>query len=155
RYTFEHRDFHFTYGTTRPTNTLGQSDASHSWNSVTPKIGVDYHLTPDVLAYVSYSEGYKAGGYDNRSTSLLAATEPYAPEVVNAYEVGAKSELLDHRLRLNLAAFYNDYSNFQATASDPATNTSLRVNAGDAVTKGIDLESTWAAIDGLTVTNNV
>src|SRR3546814_19184383 len=64
--------------------------------------------------YVSYNRGYKSGGFNlldvgalNRPTGHVSPS--YNPEIVDAYEVGLKSDLFDRRLRLNVAAFYYDY----------------------------------------------
>jgi iron complex outermembrane receptor protein len=154
RFTFEHRSFDFTYGTLAPVRALGEVTAQHSWDSFTPKVGIDYQITPDILAYVSFSQGFKAGGYDNRANSLLAATKPFEQEKVDAWEIGLKSELFDKRLRVNLAAFNNAYSNFQTTARDIPTGTTLRVNAGDAETRGFEVETTAVVTEDLTWINN-
>jgi iron complex outermembrane receptor protein len=69
----------------------------------------DYKLTDDILAYVSYNRSFKSGGFNGNNPGNL----PYLPETLNAYEIGLKSELLDHRLRLNFAPFYYDYKNIQ------------------------------------------
>jgi len=71
----------------------------------------DYKVADDFLAYVSYNRSFKSGGFNGNNP----ANKPYLPEILNAYEIGLKSESLDHRLRLNLAPFYYDYKNIQET----------------------------------------
>ncbi len=130
--------------------------SDHSWGAFTPKFGLDYQLTPSLLTYASYAEGYKSGGYDNRSANVTIAHTPFAPETVDTYEVGAKSEWLNHRLRANIVAFYNKYTNLQQTiytSTVPGAPTEL-TNAGRAHTEGLELETTLIPIDGLTWTNN-
>jgi len=130
--------------------------SDHSWGAFTPKAGLDYQLTPALLAYASYAEGYKSGGYDNRSANETIAHTPFSPETVDTYELGVKSEWLQHRLRANLAAFYNTYADLQQTiytSTVPGAPTQL-TNAGRAHTDGVELETTLIPIDGLTLTNN-
>jgi iron complex outermembrane receptor protein len=130
--------------------------SDHSWGAFTPKFGLNYQLTPTVLTYASYAEGYKSGGYDNRSANVTIAHTPFAPETVDTYEVGVKSEWLHHRLVANLAAFYNKYTDLQQTiytSTVPGAPTEL-TNAGRAHTDGLELETTLIPIDGLTWSNN-
>ena len=118
----------------------GQADKIFS--AVTPKLSAQFQWTPDVLQYVTYSKGFKSGGFDNRATRLDLASRPFAPENVNTYETGLKTQLFDHRARVNLAVFYNDYKDLQVSYSDPAyPGNSVRGNAGKAHTYGVELES--------------
>jgi iron complex outermembrane recepter protein len=75
------------------------------------RAAIDYKLVDGLMAYVSYNRSFKSGGFNANNP----ANAPYLPEILNAYEIGLKSELLDHRLRLNLAPFYYDYKNIQET----------------------------------------
>ena len=70
----------------------------------TPRLGLDYHLTPQVMAYVSYSRGFKSGGFDMRgNAAVYPQTENgYNSETADNYEAGIKSTLLDDTLLLNL-----------------------------------------------------
>jgi len=125
--------------------TLFSAVSDHSWGAFTPKFGLDYQLTPSVLTYASYAEGYKSGGYDNRSANVTIAHTPFAPETVDTYEVGVKSEWLHHRLRANFAAFYNKYTDLQQTiytSTVPGAPTEL-TNAGRAHTEGLELETSF------------
>ena len=118
----------------------GQADKIFS--AVTPKLSAQFQWTPDVLQYVTYSKGFKSGGFDNRATRLDLASRPFAPENVNTYETGLKTQLFEHRARVNLAVFYNDYKDLQVSYSDPAyPGNSVRGNAGKAHTYGVELES--------------
>lgn len=119
--------------------------AKASFHDFTPKFGFDYKLTPDRMIYVSYSKGFKAGGFNGRSNTITGIG-PYNPEKVTAYELGFKSEWLDHRLRANAAVFYNDYTDMQVeaivhSAAGSGQETLVR-NVGNARTQGIELEAT-------------
>jgi iron complex outermembrane recepter protein len=79
-----------------------------TFHSTTPKVGIQYQWTSDLMSYASYSEGFKSGGYD-----VTVVAPAYKPEKLRSYEVGLKSEAFEHRLRTNLAAFKYNYSNLQ------------------------------------------
>jgi iron complex outermembrane receptor protein len=106
-----------------------------SWSQFTPKGGINYEFSADVLGYLSASKGYRAGGFNGLST------DPRPPNVYGAeslwdYEFGVKGDYLSHRLRLNVGAFYYDYKNYQANVNvvDPATGT-VGVNVANAASE--------------------
>ena len=99
----------------------------------TPRVALDYQITPSVLAYASWSKGFKSGTYN------LGALQPAVdPEKVTAYETGVKSTLLDRRLRVNLAGFYYDYSNLQV--SKVVGQNIVLENAASATIYGLEAE---------------
>jgi iron complex outermembrane recepter protein len=87
-------------------------EVSRSWKAFTPRIALDYQITPKILAYVSYSEGFKGGGINGRPSNLAALTI-FDPEEVASYEAGLKADLFDRHVRANFAVFRADYSNIQ------------------------------------------
>ena len=118
------------------------------WSKVTGKLGLNYHLHSEAMLYLSYSRGYKAGGYS------LAQVDPYDPEQVNAWEAGLKSQWLDNRVQMNLAAFYYDYQDkqdFQRFAGPGTTVIFEIVNASAATNKGVELEAQAYLTDSLFV----
>jgi iron complex outermembrane recepter protein len=76
------------------------------------RISVDHKLTPDIMVYASYNRGSKTGGFNDQILPVLS----YAPETLDAYEVGSKADFLDHRLQLDKSAFYYSYSNIQTVS---------------------------------------
>src|SRR3546814_15607055 len=68
------------------------------------------------MVYANYSQGYKAGGFNSRGTTP-ENIGPYGPEHVNAFEVGAKTDLFDRLLRFNVAGFVNNYRNLQGSVT--------------------------------------
>ena len=111
------------------------------------KVAADYQVTHDVLAYASFSRGFKSGNYGlvtyNRAT-------PTDPEEIDAYELGLKTELFDRRVRFNAAAFYYNISNPQVQLVDLATNAVLFSNAGGSEAKGVEAEAEVVLGRGLT-----
>ena len=89
---------------------------SDRFTQASPRLGLDYQWTPDVMTYVSVAQGFKSGGFNGRSDSLLDFNE-YSPEKVWAYELGLRSDWRDKRLRLNATAFFSDYKDLQVATS--------------------------------------
>lgn len=116
-----------------PANIVVPVDEAADWGAWTPKFGIDYHFTPDVMVYASVTRGFKSG-------VLLAGNPnpPVGPEYVWAYEGGFKSTLLDRRLMLNGAAFYYDFSDLQVNRIVDLSI--ITANAASARVKGFELE---------------
>lgn len=116
-----------------------------SIDKLTFKAGADYKFTDDVMAYGSFSRGYKSAVFN-----LLAYNRnPNKPEIVDSYEIGLKTTLLDRRLRINIAGFWNDISNPQVSLIQAGTV--LFSNAGSARSRGVDVDLQAAVSSGLTL----
>jgi iron complex outermembrane receptor protein len=106
-------------------------------DAFTPKFGLDFHITEDIMLYASATRGFKSGGFNGQATN--PATAGYAPELIWSYETGLKTEWLDRRLRVNLTGFYYDYTDLQVRQLLGPGN-SVIANAASATVKGIELE---------------
>lgn len=80
-------------------------------------VGTNYQFTDDLMAYVTVATGSRPPGIFARPVTIYQLT-PIPSEKLISYETGLKSEFLDHRLRVNLAAYYTDYSKYLAYLSD-------------------------------------
>ena len=144
-------------------------DDSVSYDAWTPMVSLAYKPTPDTLLYASASRGFKSGGFNGRvnsngdiSVTLGGVTTIYPnfePEKVWTYEAGAKGSFLDGRVRLLAAAFYSDYTNFQARVGN-GTNVGLGgsfpvLNAGKLRIQGFEFEAAVKPSDPLTLTASV
>ena len=132
-------------------------DTSGNWDSLSPKFGLDYAMSDNVMAYASVSRGFKSGGFDGRSNDARGA-QPYDPETLWAYEIGVKSSLLDRRLTANFAAFQNDYKDLQLSSfvADASGNfAALFTNAGKARIRGAEAELAARLIAGLSLNGTV
>lgn len=116
-----------------------------AFSDFSPKLSVRYKWTSDILSYVTASKGYKAGGYNLTFGSTPTNTLPYEDETLWNYEIGIKSEFLDHRLRANAAVFYMDWKNIQVATFDPQTLAFRVRNAAKGKAQGVELELTAAA----------
>jgi iron complex outermembrane receptor protein len=136
---------------------------SRSFVNVSPRVGLDYHWTPQVMTYVSYSKGFKSGGFDMRGNAALypQTKNGYNSETANNYEAGIKSTLLDDTLLLNLTVFYDPYTNAQVgvqqfvVADGIPQNVTAVLNAGRQINRGVEIESVWRPVKPLTFGLNV
>ncbi len=123
-----------------------------------PKVGVSYNLAADVMTYLQFSTGYKSGGFNPRPLTRTQVTS-FGPEKVTAYELGLKSEWLDHKLRANVAAFVSDYKDLQLPVStvDPGTGLPafLTQSVGSVRISGIELEMVARPLRALTIDSSV
>jgi iron complex outermembrane receptor protein len=123
------------------------------FNNFSPKVGLQYHPTDDVMLYGSWSKGYKTGGWTTRLSNPLPTAPGFGPEKATTYEVGFKSQFLDRRLQINAAAFLTEYKGIQLNFQQGISPTIQ--NAGDARIKGFELEVTAAPTNGLTLNASV
>ena len=105
----------------------------------TPKIGLQYHFSDDLQAYLTYQEGFKSGGWSAR-TRFPEEVVVFEPEIVGSYALGAKWTTWDGRARINAEGFYYDYDDLFNTGTGGSGNFLVATN--DAEIKGIEVEST-------------
>lgn len=133
------------------------NDESKTWSASTPKGVIDYKLTDVVYAYASVNKGFRSGGWN--FTSAVNPTTPYStafnPEYATSYELGLKSEFLDHRVRANLSTYLADYTDLQVRTIDPVFHLLGVHNAGSARTKGVELQVLAKPEPALTLGANV
>jgi iron complex outermembrane recepter protein len=144
------RQFFLTPTATTPSVVLNDTTGNNRFadSKFTPKIGIDYKITPDILLYASWSKGYKAGGFAAaRPTSVAQVSGQFASEVVNNYEGGIKTELFDRMLKLNGSVFLSNYQNLQSSVL--GANGSFTVVSGDARFYGGEIEAALHPVRGL------
>lgn len=115
-------------------------------SALMPSATAQYQFTPDVMAYASYSRGFKAGGFSVAELSAIAANYGFNPEHVNAYEIGFKSELANRTVMLNASLFRNDFSNLQVSIQGTSATGALINfvrNAAASRAQGAELEGQW------------
>jgi len=150
RYSDEKKDFDLTgFAVANPGSASDYSlflpqgaystSVSESGDAFTPKIVLAYELSEDVNAYLSYTEGFKSGGY-NGQADTAADVIPFDPEEVTQYEFGLKGRFLEGRLSANFAAFYIDFEDLQLQGFDPVTGSPITANAAQAEIQGLEFE---------------
>ena len=133
--------------------TVTEARGEGSWTQFSPELGLTIELSEDVMAYLSYSEGYRDGGFEG----VAANFTEFDKEVLHAVEIGIKSDLADGRLRANGALFVYDYEDIQLELAQLRNNLVYRsvFNAAEAKLKGAELETTWLVSDMLQLSLNV
>ncbi len=114
RHTEENKDYTFRHisfvpdvpSLVPPTRT----EVRYSRNN--PRVAVDYRWTPALMTYVSFATGFRAGGFNGRPFNTSQVTA-FGPETLQSYEIGLKSEWLERRVRINIAAFLGNYEDVQ------------------------------------------
>lgn len=115
------------------------------------RVALDHKFTPDVLGYVSYNRGIKSSGF-----SIAAPNSPgYAPEKLDDFELGAKSQLFDRRLTFNVSSFYYRYSNLQLIQFLTGAATPVVTNAARAELYGVDADFRAALSKELSLTGSL
>ncbi len=120
-----------------------------------PTGGVELHLAPNVMAYGTYSQGFKTGSWTTRLSNPHPTYDSelfFAPETAKSEEIGLKSEWFDRRLRLNLAGFHTIYDGIQLNSQIGISPTI--VNAGNARIWGGEVEAEAVLGGGFSWTAN-
>lgn len=138
--------------------TVGPVHLDAAWSRVDPMINVAVDLSRDVHVYGKWSTGYKSGGANSRSQNY----DPFNPETVSIFEIGAKTEFFDRHARFNIAAYAGKYKNIQVdfqrpyeiagVASTTRTTISTTNAPGTGGLHGVEAELTVAPVTGLTLT---
>lgn len=127
-----------------------------SWDAFNPRVSLTYQFEQGI-AFVSYSEGFRSGGFNGRSTSA-ETLGPYEPEEVETIEIGAKTQWLDNRLQLNATFFTTDYADKQEDVVFPdpmGVTLTIVQNAAEASIDGFEAEVVAIPTDGLTLSGSI
>ncbi len=125
-------------------------DQEVSQSGHVPRATLTYKFTPDALVYGTYSKGFRPGGV-NRTAEV--GIGPYAADFLTNYEIGWKTQWLNHHLRWNGALFWENWDNFQFSFLGLNSVTIIE-NGGNARIKGVESELEWAVAGGLTFSFN-
>jgi iron complex outermembrane receptor protein len=150
---------------------INLNKTEHGWKS---RGNLTWHIMPDIMAYYTYSQGFRPGGFNRTQvnadgTIVLKAEAPYtagdsstkqyykpvgydSDNLINQ-EIGIKSEWFDHRLQANISLYRMAWDNVQLSLFDPVHlgNTTFDVNGPTYVVKGIELQLVARVTEGLTV----
>ena len=137
--------------------TLAAVSVDEDFSSISPKLGVDVQVNDDTMAYAYVAHGFKGGGFNGLAVGnpqILAS--PYDEETVWTLEGGIKTDLLENRLRLNAAVFYNQYDDIQMTAIiDIGSFSFAEQNVGKATVLGLEIEASARLSEGLRIFGNL
>jgi iron complex outermembrane receptor protein len=125
-----------------------QSDFEDEELIYTVKLG--YEISPAVSTYASFTHGYKAGGINLDTTAAVGGADPrFLSEEVDAYELGVKAQTASGAVTVNVAAFYEEFTNFQVLEFTGTAFTTFNVPIAE--TQGIEIESLFRPSDELTI----
>ena len=116
-----------------------------TWDTVDPKLSLEYQFTDALMGYVSASRGYRPGGFSTWQMNGIDELRLYDEEQLWNYEIGVKGRFIDGRLQLTAALFQGDYDDLQVTTVQIDTgnnNQQFRVteNAARAHVNGGEIE---------------
>ena len=141
---------------------IGNGLDRKTYSGFKSRVNITYHITPDIMAYATWSQGFRPGGF-NRSGGAVAPgaggvkqfNKPlsYAPDSLTNNEVGVKGTFFDDRLQLNLSAYYMIWDNVQFLFFNPTYfgNTTFGLNGPNFDDQGVEAQFVAKVIDGLTV----
>jgi iron complex outermembrane recepter protein len=140
----------------------GESPTSSHYSDTrgtTPKYDLSYHVTQDILSYATVAKGYREGGplypfpptcaKDLEALGYSSSPTSYAPDSIWSYELGAKTEWLEHRLTMNGAVYYIDWTSIQQNITLPTCGFVFVGNFGKASSKGGEFEMNYALLRAL------
>jgi len=120
-----------------------------------PTIGLSYKIDDNKLVYATLSRGFKSGGWN--ADYVVTTDIRFGPEHATNYEIGAKSQWLDNRLRLNISGFVTKYTDYQVFQFVPVPGGGLifsLTNAGKVTSQGVEVELLAQPVEALTLTAN-
>lgn len=153
RYSEDSKDFVYRSTAEFDTIEIFSLTDSKDFSSTSGRLGLQYKLSDAANVYVSYNRGYKSGGFFGGQTVDPEALAPYDDEKVDAYEIGAKAQWMDNRVRANVSAFYYDYKDLQVYTLVLRGLLTVQsfTNASNAQFSGSEIELTVAPVEGFEV----
>jgi iron complex outermembrane receptor protein len=154
---FTHDDVNYRYITSQPNSVISLYTPAivnlygrQRVNNLSYRVGLDYTVAPDIMAYVTYSRGYKGPTFDSTTAN------PVNKEIAKSLELGVKSTLFDRHLRLNIALFSTNFHGYQAQVQDPdVVGRFITLNAGNLRTRGVEVEFNATPFEGLSLNGGV
>ena len=139
-----------------PAKLTPPQDDHQTGRGATPRVGVNAHITSNLLLYASYDRGYKAGGWNNRlppnydaNNIINVRPHRYLQETANQYEIGSKLDLFGNTLHFNVAGYVHDYTNLEIPVLLYNASTSYLLSAPHAQIAGAAFETSWQATSEL------
>ncbi len=139
-----------------PLRYVPDTNVEQNWRPFDPTLAIQYHLTDEMMAYLTWGSGFQQGGWTTRlSAPVLSTNTPapvgleFGPETDHTWELGLKSEWLDNHLLVNTDVFYTQFYNYQLNVQTGASPVYL--NAGNLIIKGAELTTQWVVTNGFSV----
>jgi len=123
-----------------------------SVNEFTPRVAINYKVSPNLMFYASATRGFQGGGW-NGLAFKAADFNNFDPETVWSYEAGMRSESADHKVRFNVNVFQENVSAYQLLSDNGSSF--VTKNAADFEAHGLEAELAWRPVDRLTIEANL
>jgi iron complex outermembrane receptor protein len=127
-------------------NIARSSDTAFTW-LVTPS----YKISPDMMVYARFASGYRPGG---PNTGITGVNSTFDSDSVINYEAGFKGYVIPGVLSIDVAAFQIDWKDIQLSNTDAITQLTFLSNGGKARSRGLEAQTTWRPMAGVTVDAN-
>ncbi len=128
---------------------------SGDWDNITPKLGVQFRMNDDTQLYAFWTKGFRSGGINFRNAKPnVIPPGPTLEEENNTIEIGMKADMMDGRMRLNIAAFHNSIDDMQRELNlgDPDVIVLQgTINAGDVTIKGVEVDFVGLIADNFSI----
>ncbi len=125
------------------------------WDNITPKIGFQWAFSETGHLYGFWSKGFRSGGFNFRNAKPnIIPPGPTKEEENNTFEIGAKMDLMDGRMRLNVAAFQNEIKDMQRELNIPDADVIVlqaTINAGDVTINGFEVDFVGLITDNFSI----
>ncbi len=124
---------------------------------------VTWHVTPDLMVYYTYSQGFRPGSFNQNGGALHAygpdgqpqfvVPKSYTSDSLTNQEIGWKTEWFDHRLQWNGAVYQENWNNVQVSFLDPgvAGNVTFDTNGQNFIIRGLETSFVARVVRGLTL----
>jgi len=143
-------------------NNMDAKNLDASYSGTTGRANLTWHITPDVMVYFTWSQGYRPGGFNRAGGTALTGTDgkpqflkplAFAPDTLDNTELGWKTELLDHRIQINGSIYQEKWKNVQTALFNPGVfgNLTFATNGPDYRIRGLELQVTAVVAPGLTL----
>ncbi len=136
-----------------PTFSFSNDVRDTRFDNWSPMARLQYSWSDDIMSWVSWTRGYRSGGFNARPGDASAGSlDPFKEETVSQWETGMKTRWLDNRLQINWSGFYSEYDDQQIAIFTPSSGTSTFIlNAGKSRIRGYEIDVRAVPIDGLTL----
>jgi len=147
RYSYDKKEYDFHHTATGLLAGIFVDDPSQpviatpeeSWSAISGKISLTHQFTDNIMSYISWGSGFKSGGFNDEASNIELANRAFDEETVETIEIGAKMDLLEDQVRLNITVFDSTYDDIHGSFFLPSGG-NITSNVGEASIKGVELE---------------
>ena len=134
---------------------FGPESYSYAGDDLLPSLGIDWDVSDNGMLYATFTQGFKAGGFNIGQRAPLNPVRPFFDEeIVDSFELGYKGSWPDRNLKANFNVFYSDYEGVQQSVLDAATFVFSVANAAASRTAGIEVDFNWGATDNFALSGS-